>query len=136
MIKKAFTLIELLVVIGIMAVIAAGVIATINPQEKIRQGRDATTQSAVSQVAGALQAFVAVTTDGIYPANLNTLITSGELTVLPTLPTGAGAFVTSGLGTVGPVCVSATLQSARYAAVPRWCWCSNLGEASARATCP
>ncbi|KKU96569.1 MAG: hypothetical protein UY28_C0032G0011 [Candidatus Amesbacteria bacterium GW2011_GWB1_48_13] len=35
--KKGFTLIELLVVIGVLAVIAAGVVALINPQDKIAQ---------------------------------------------------------------------------------------------------
>ncbi|KKU96571.1 MAG: hypothetical protein UY28_C0032G0013 [Candidatus Amesbacteria bacterium GW2011_GWB1_48_13] len=33
--KRGFTLIELLVVIGVLAVIAAGVVALINPQDKI-----------------------------------------------------------------------------------------------------
>src|SRR3989304_9065557 len=119
--KKGFTLIELLVVIGVMAVIAAGVIATINPQQKILQARDAQSQSGVGQLAGALQSAAAVSQTGVYPASLAELVTAGELTVLPAAPTGS-SWNATGLGTAGPVCVSAAMQATRNTAVGTlWC---------------
>ncbi len=131
--KRAFTLIELLVVIGVMAVIAAGVIATINPLEKRRQAQDAQSQSYVGQVGGALQAFAAADPDGLYPANIGLLVPD-ELTTMPILPAGA-AESDSGMGTVGPVCVGVTMQAAKNTAIgPCWTWCSDTG--SALGACP
>ncbi|OGD05250.1 hypothetical protein A2379_04575 [Candidatus Amesbacteria bacterium RIFOXYB1_FULL_47_13] len=57
--KKGFTLIELLVTIGVLAVVAAGVIAAIDPLDKMKQGRDAKVQSDISSVATALNTFAA-----------------------------------------------------------------------------
>ena len=92
--KKGFTLIELLVVIGIMAVIAAGVVALIDPVEKTRQANDANVQNAIGQIATALQSSAAQNPSGNYPQPgafpdlLLPLVTNGELTALPALPSG------------------------------------------------
>ncbi|KKU64644.1 MAG: hypothetical protein UX86_C0006G0012 [Candidatus Amesbacteria bacterium GW2011_GWC1_47_15] len=57
--KKGFTLIELLVVIGVLAVIAAGVVALINPQDKIAQANDSKVINDIGQYATALQSYSA-----------------------------------------------------------------------------
>lgn len=134
--KKGFTLIELLVVIGVMAVIAAGVIATINPQQKRLQAMDANSQSAVGQVASALQASMATATAAVpvYPAALANLVPD-ELAALPQLQGGATYnYVGGGTATA---CVGVNMQAAKNIAQGvTWCWCSNLGIAAFRATCP
>lgn len=109
--KKGFTLIELLVVIGIMAVIAAGVVALIDPLEKTRQANDANAQNAIGQVATAMQSSAAQTTDGTYPVAMAALVTTGELTALPVLPAGY-TYNYTGAGTAAVVSVN--LLSKKY----------------------
>ena len=48
--KKGFTLIELLVVLGILAVLVGGVVALINPAEKLAQANDVTAQNKVAEI--------------------------------------------------------------------------------------
>lgn len=131
-IKKGFTLIELLVVIGIMAVLAAGVVALINPLEKTRQANDANAQNGVGQVATALQAFAAQQTTGNYPTaaqGLPYLVTTGELVSMP-----AGVVMTY-IGGGASAGVYAQLQSAKYiqgscaGAAAYWFWTSGNGRA-------
>jgi len=55
--KKGFTLIELLVVIAVLGVLAAAVVAAINPVAKINSAKDADTKSDISQIAGAMQSY-------------------------------------------------------------------------------
>jgi prepilin-type N-terminal cleavage/methylation domain-containing protein len=133
--KKGFTLIELLVVIGVMAVIAAGVIATINPAQKRLQAQDATTQSAVGQIASAMQAAITVANPAVYPAVA--ALVPDELAVLPAAGNG-NAINTSGAGTT-VACVWGPMTATRnltFGAGTVWCWCSDLGTASLRAACP
>lgn len=87
-IQKGFTLIELLVVIAILGVLAAGLLVAINPLKKINQAKDATMKSSMSQIANALQANF-TSSNGIYPATLATLSSSGELKVVPNQPSGS-----------------------------------------------
>lgn len=139
-IKKAFTLIELLVVIGVLAVIMAGVVALINPQDKIRQANDAKIQSDIGQIATALQSAAAQSPTGIYPLTLAALATTGELVTVPNMPSG-GAYGYTGGGTTAVV-VSAALTSLKYISnvnTDTWVWCSSTGRAGAVAnatTCP
>jgi prepilin-type N-terminal cleavage/methylation domain-containing protein len=139
--NEGFTLIELLVVIGVMAVIAAGVIATINPAQKLAQARDAQIQSAVGQVAGALQAAAAVSTTGFYPAALADLTTaaSAELTSLPALPTGCTVgscvYTYTGGGTAA-VSLSVPMQATRnITSGVLWCWRSATGAVGFAGAC-
>jgi len=140
--KKAFTLIELLIVIGIMAVIAAGVVALIDPVEKTRQANDANIQSGIGQIAGALQSYAAQQTDGSYPqpgatvtTRLDPLVTAGELKALPKLPANYGEyFYTVDAVPATSVTAAARLFSKKYlskcaAGVAYWIFSSGQGQA-------
>jgi|SRR3989344_7803102 len=82
--KKGFTLVELLVTIGVLAVVAAGVVALIDPRQKLLQGADSKVLNDISQVATAAQAYAAQTGD--FPADATQLGT--ELTTTPIAPSG------------------------------------------------
>lgn len=139
--KKAFTLIELLVVIGILAVIAAGVVVLINPQDKLNAANDSKVQSDIGQGATAAQSYAA-THNGYYPAVWNDLVVSGDLTVAPAAPAGyvAYAFTPAPAGcTAGTTCtslvVTGTLKSIKYNAAnggPTWRWESSTGKTCLR----
>lgn len=94
MLKKGFTLIELLVVIGLLAVIAAGVIALIDPLEKTRQANDANAINAIAQYATAMQSSAAQDINGYYPqpdatTSYDVFVLNGELKTNPVLPSTA-----------------------------------------------
>lgn len=127
--KKGFTLIELLVVIGIMAVLAAGVVALIDPVDKTRQANDAKVANDIAQLATALQSSAAQDATGLYPANLGALVTSGELTVQPVQPVSGAAYGYAGGGT-NAVVVTGTLRSKRYTSggYNTWQWSSATGK--------
>jgi uncharacterized protein (TIGR02145 family)/prepilin-type N-terminal cleavage/methylation domain-containing protein len=55
--KKGFTLIELLIVIGIIAILAAGVIVAINPGRQFAQSRDATRRSHINTLNNGLVSY-------------------------------------------------------------------------------
>lgn len=139
--KKGFTLIELLVVIGVLAVIAAGVVALINPQDKIMQANDAKITNDVGQLATALQAAAAQNPAGTYPATLALLGTGcagclGELVTVPNPPAGYAAWTYTGGGTTS-VRVCGQVRSSRYtsAGTAGWAWCSSTGRAGAVTSC-
>lgn len=52
-----FTMIELLVVIAVIGILAVALLATLNPLEQIRKGRDTRTRSDSSQLASALERY-------------------------------------------------------------------------------
>ena len=62
---KGFTLIELLVVIGILGILAAALIATIDPFEQLKKGRDTTTRNTALEYLNALTRYYA--THGAFP---------------------------------------------------------------------
>ena len=142
--RKGFTLIELLVVIGVLAVIAAGVVALINPQDKLYAANDAKVQSDMGNIATAAQAYAA-THNGFYPATLanmdNSAAGSGDLSAIPAAPTGytAYAVVNTPAGcTAGTTCTGFTitgqLKSKKYSATTFWRWESSSGKACPVAT--
>lgn len=149
-VNEGFTLIELLVVIGVLAVVASGVVALINPQDKIRQANDAKIINDIGQLATAAQSYAAQQNSGTYPDVLADLTASGELTTLPTQSSGANYPFTAApagcAGTAASPCTSVTiglaLTSLKYTSDPAadtWVWCSSTGRAGAVAnltTCP
>jgi len=87
---KGFTLIELLVVIGILGVLAAALLVTIDPLEQFARGRDAGRLSTVDSIGHALEANFTSTANGTYMTAaatfLTTLQNSGDLKIIPTDP--------------------------------------------------
>lgn len=152
-VNSGFTLIELLVVIGVLAVVAAGVVALINPQDKLRQARDAKVQSDIGQIATALQSYAAQSSTGSYPttAQGTASLVPSELQSIPRDPNGV-AYPYSGTATLsvayGPLTSSKQIQAAVAAAgcsaaatTVYWKW-SSTGQApcfactASTASCP
>lgn len=93
--NKGFTLIELLVTIGVLAVVAAGVVALLDPRDKILQGGDSKVLSDIGQISTAAQAFAAQ--NGRYPsgpgvAGPPATELRSELQNIPTAPNGFVAY--------------------------------------------
>lgn len=62
-----FTLVELLVVIGVLGILAAGLLATIDPLEQLRKGADSNRKTTALELVNALTRYYA--TKGTYPWN-------------------------------------------------------------------
>ncbi len=108
-----FTLIELLIVIGIIAILAAGVIVAINPGRQFAQARDATRESHINTLHNGLISYqvsnngnlsgLPITTETTEICNTNlesydctgfidlsTLVTDGHINQLPVDPQATG----------------------------------------------
>ena len=66
--KRGFTLIELLIVIAILTIMAAAVIAAVNPAKRSRQARDAARKQHINNIANALIGYYTLTFH--YPGEL------------------------------------------------------------------
>lgn len=58
--QKGFTLIELLVVIGVLGILATGLLATIDPLEQFRKGTDSNSKTTALELENALIRYYAV----------------------------------------------------------------------------
>ena len=89
--KKGFTLIELLIVIAILGALAVGLLASIDPLEQVKKGRDTAARTAASQFYNAILAYYG--DNGVMPGTLTNLITAipatdaGITNVIATLET-------------------------------------------------
>lgn len=115
--RFGFTLIELLVVIGVLAVVAAGVVALINPRDKILQANDSKVKNDVGQLATAVQSYAAQ--NAVYPTTQGNYVPS-ELQQMPVPPSGYGATYTVTYDTAAPtgetLVVAGAVRSSRSVA--------------------
>lgn len=63
--EKGFTLIELLVVIGVLGILATGLLATIDPLEQFRKGADSNRKTTSLEIVNALTRYYSV--HGVMP---------------------------------------------------------------------
>jgi len=130
MIKKGFTLIELLVTIAIMAVVAAAVLAAINPQQKVFAAYDSQGQAGIGQLATALQSW-ATQNNGLYPTvaqGLGQLTTDSELQAIPAFPPNIVSWNYTANAGATTSRVYVTMQSTKNIARGAvFCWRSQTG---------
>jgi prepilin-type N-terminal cleavage/methylation domain-containing protein len=72
--KKGFTLIELLVVIGILGILAIGLLAAIDPFEQLKKGRDTNLRNVAVEYVNAATRYYA--THGTLPWGIGALATA------------------------------------------------------------
>ena len=101
--KKGFTLIELIIGITILALLAVGLLAALDPAEQFAKARDTSTRNTLLEVFGAIQRFEAAQES--YPGTISTVLTDNgagvALRTAGTPPTynlgdAVGALVTAG----------------------------------------
>jgi prepilin-type N-terminal cleavage/methylation domain-containing protein len=85
--NKGFTLIELLVVIGILGVLAATLLVTLDPLEQFARGRDSGRLTTVDSLGHAVAAYFTSTAAGTYPVLAaatwqTSLVNSGDLKIV------------------------------------------------------
>jgi prepilin-type N-terminal cleavage/methylation domain-containing protein len=90
--NQGFTLMELLIVIGVLGILAAGLLAAIDPFEQLKKARDANNRSAAIEVLSSFTRYFA--NHGQFPWNVTAPITAcskavgGGLVGLDTLSGG------------------------------------------------
>jgi prepilin-type N-terminal cleavage/methylation domain-containing protein len=86
--KKGFTLIELLIVIGILGILAAGLLAAIDPIEQLKKGQDSNRRGVAVEYQTAFSRYFAT---------------------YASYPWGVGAFSAASLNAAGPTAYTASL---------------------------
>jgi prepilin-type N-terminal cleavage/methylation domain-containing protein len=110
--RSGFTLIELLIVIGILGILAAGLLAAVDPIEQLKKGRDTQRRTISVELNNALTRYYAVYGSMPWGTNafaatpisgaagvISTLMTAGELK--PTFSAGIPAAMASQLTIAG-----------------------------------
>lgn len=140
--KRAFTLVELLVVMGVLAVLAAGLIAVINPGDRIAQANDSKAASDLNQMIGAMQALLANSAGGTYTAvagatNTGSGFSSGFSSILTNelqvVPAGISGYVYGYSCTTASCKLAVQVKSNKYRgalATAHMCWLSTAGTVS------
>ena len=100
--KKAFTLIELLIVVAILAILAIGVLAAIDPIEQFSKGQDTTLVNMAAEYKSALDRYYVA--NSTYPTSLTGVATS-------VLSSGAGSNSVTALMNSGELKSSFTSNS-------------------------
>lgn len=137
--SSGFTLIELLVVIAVIGVLAAGVIAAIDPLDKINAANDSRAQSDVGVEASSTEAY-ATSHSGYYPSSVADLVSSGDLKSALIAPNGYTYTYTSSPAncTAGTTCTSvvitAPLKSKKFTNTPFQRYESSTGKTCQVAT--
>ena len=122
-IQKGFTLVELLVVIAVLGILSVGLIVTINPIDKLNSASDSRVLGDVGVLARAAESY-STARNGYYPASIAELVTTSELKVAPTAPSGYAytytALPTSCAGgtTCTSITITAPLKSNKYTVGP------------------
>ena len=104
--RQGFTLIELLIVIAILGILAAGLLAALDPIDQLRRGRDSTRRTISVEYTNALNRFYSQT--GVWPwgtantamthitsgSTLGQLVSASELknSFQAGVPTGTGIY--------------------------------------------
>ncbi len=73
--QKGFTLIELLIVIALLGVLAVGLLATIDPFEQLKKGRDTSTRNMVEEFYNAALRYYAIKNS--FPWGATSVVTNG-----------------------------------------------------------
>jgi prepilin-type N-terminal cleavage/methylation domain-containing protein len=107
--NKGFTLIELIIVIAVLGILAAGLIALLDPVEQLNRARDNTTKTNASEVLRAGQRYYA--SNSAYAASVAALVAAGELKKDPSTTGTNAQIVTYAVGATLPwVCFTPVLS--------------------------
>ena len=105
--NKGFTLMELLIVIGVLGILAAGLLAAIDPFEQLKKARDTNNRSAAIEMLSSLTRYYA--NHGAFPWNMTTPVAkcnrTGALSELNALGTSSVSVQSADL----QACLQATL---------------------------
>lgn len=85
--SKGFTLVELLVVIGVLGILAAGLLATIDPLEQFRKGADSNRKTTSLELVNALTRYYAA--HNVFPWAATSA--GGDACNIETAPSGVAA---------------------------------------------
>lgn len=96
--NKGFTLMELLIVIGVLGILAAGLLAAIDPFEQLKKARDSNYRSGAVELLQSLQRYYS--NHGYFPwrSTGTTCATDNQAKLAPTTPVASLAAATVKVG--------------------------------------